>query len=298
MLGVPIVALSIPPSATSAEIRDGRVKSADSEIISSLSSSKEVTSTSNSTSSTPLPPRRGIYLSIPLRFLTTSPFILDDGTPRIVQVTSTICIAHTGVGADGRALCDVAVKLALDYRYIYGEEISLEELLEGIAENIQERTMKGGSRPYGCALLIGCLGSGDNDGQPMMYRVDPSGAVVLLNPVSYEETSRETTTTIEGSGKRRSGSVAFLGNWDPLRQKKDAIRSQLETQPFANEEELQDVLVDVARQTYVDEVPLSEGSVLQSTKKRLNQPVLFASFTHERGLQISRITRQPKVSND
>ena len=294
MLGVPIVALSIP-SATSAEIRDGRVKSADSEIISSLSSSKEVTTTSNST---PLPPRRGIYLSIPLRFLTTSPFLLDDGTPRIVQVTSTICIAHTGVGADGRALCDVAVKLALDYRYIYGEEISLEELLEGIAENIQERTMKGGSRPYGCALLIGCLGSGDNDGQPMMYRVDPSGAVVLLNPVSYEETSRETTTTIEGSGKRRSGSVAFLGNWDPLRQKKDIIRRQLETQQFANEEELQDVLIDVARQTYVDEVPLSEGSALQSTKKRLNQPVLFASFT-QYGLQISRrITRQPKVSND
>lgn len=206
MLGVPIVALSIP-SVTSAEIRDGRVKSADSEIISSLSSSNEVAATpvSPNSHSTPLSPRGGIYLSIPLRFLTTSPFLLDDGTPRIVQVTSTICIAHTGVGADGRALCDVAVKLALDYRYIYGEEISLEELLEGIAENIQERTMKGGSRPYGCALLIGCLGSGDNGGQPMMYRVDPSGAVVLLNPVSYEETSRETTTTIEGSAKRRRG---------------------------------------------------------------------------------------------
>ena len=35
-------------------------------------------------------------------------------------------------GADGRALCDVAVQLALDYRYVYGEEISAEELLEGL----------------------------------------------------------------------------------------------------------------------------------------------------------------------
>ena len=299
MLGVPIVALSMPPiydgeesesSMPSNDVkREGLIQSVDAG---STTNKEETTTRKHSL-------RGGIYLSIPLRFLTTSPFLIDDGTPRVVQLTSSICATHTGVGADGRALCDIAMNIALDYRYVYGEEISVEELLEGLAEKVQEMTMKAGSRPFGCALLIGSLGNSEDgnafESRPAMYRVDPSGAVVLLssfddnnsNPSRKEGEAGQETETKEQSGRRRS--VAFLGNWDPLRQKKDGIQNQLENQQFTNEEELQNMLVDVAKQTFMDETSISEESTLLHERTRQNKPVLFASFTREYGLQLSRI---------
>lgn len=162
MLGVPIVALSIPSIDDAPTAKSGVPTAAmvgETEYV-----SDEATPSTKTTSSPPndLPSQGGIYLSIPLRSLTASPFLIDDGTPRIVQLTSSLCVTHTGVGADGRALCDIAIKLALDYRYVYGEDISVEELMEGLAEKVQEMTMRAGSRPFGCALLVGCLGSDDS----------------------------------------------------------------------------------------------------------------------------------------
>jgi len=95
-------------------------------------------------------------------------------------------------------------------------------------------------------------------------------------------------TRVDRSGRR--GTAAFLGNWDPLRQKKDAIRSQLENQQFTNEDELQNMLIDVAQQSYADLSEISEEIPSHSSMgKRVSRPVLFASFTREHGLRISRI---------
>ncbi|KAL7542405.1 hypothetical protein ACHAXR_013408 [Thalassiosira sp. AJA248-18] len=295
MLGVPIVALSIPPVDEVPTTSDVPTSAIEGEIESDLETSAPSSKGATAKIINPLPSQGGIYLSMPLRFLTTSPFLIDDGTRRVTQIASSICVTHTGVGADGRVLCDMAIKLALDYRYMYGEEISVEELLEGLAEKVQEMTMKPGSRPFGSALLVGCLGSdcGHGNSRPTMYRVDPSGAVVMLSSFDHRDgfhpgTSKDLDQeTIEDVGRR--GSVAFLGNWDPLRQKKDDIRSQLENQQFTNEKELQDSLIDAARQTYIDDIPMSEENPSKSTGRRLNQPILFASFTRERGLQISHI---------
>ena len=298
MLGVPIVALSIPSSA---DVNDD-VSTISNNVDSCIGSTQEpstktvVAKTIESSSRTSsLPPQGGIYLSIPLRFLTTSPLLLDDGTPRIVQITPMICLAHTGVGADGRALCDMAISMALDYRYLYGEDISVEELLEGLAEKVQQMTMKVGSRPFGSALLVGWLGWPDDDGRsdPTMYRVDPSGAVTLLNSSSNSIlTTEDKCVPRESTGdETRRGSVAFLGNWDQLRQKKDDIQSQLERHQYTNEEEVQDMLIDAARQTYMVESSIG-SSISKDGENRMvvnQQPALFASFTRDRGLQISRI---------
>eukprot|EP01082_Thalassiosira_pseudonana_P013604 g12165.t1 g12165 contig6:1355921-1357020(+) len=191
------------------------------------------------------------------------------------------------VGADGRALCDIAIKLALDYRYLYGEEMPVAELLEGLAEKMQEMTMKGGARPFGCALLVGYLG--DDGGIPSMYRVDPSGVVQLLTSYNNMQVfdsvddSEDNTTTRKRSGRR--GSFAFLGNWSTLGQKKDTIQSQLQNQAFKNEEEVQRMLVTAARQTFEEDM----SDTVLSTEKRKNQPVLFIAFTRERSLQVSRV---------
>lgn len=258
---------------------------------------------------------RGIYISMPLRSVASSPLIIDDGTPRIVQLTSTICVVHTGVIADGRALCDVATAMALDYAYIYGMEITVEEVLAGLADKMQEMTMKAGSRPYGCALLVACLGNrnsvhddDDDDDRPTMYRVDPNGAVVLLTPLVDDggvEDSESAITSLDdmdannvvrGRSRRGSSSVTFLGNWDRnLHPKIDEMRSQVPNERYANESEIQNLLLDIAKQTFVDDSEsswstTSEEISHQSKEKLLKQhPMLFASFTREYGLRLSRI---------
>ena len=260
MLGAPVVALSIPPSSETI------VTTPDSE--------------SRST-----PPDEGIYMCIPLRFLgTNSPLIIDDGTPRIVPISSSICICHTGVGADGRALCDIAVSLALDYRYVYGEEISLEELLETLAEKVQEMTMKAGARPYGCALLVACLGNGNVDGLDKgrganMYRIDPSGSVELLNA----------NDRLNAENERRS-SVVFLGKWNS--QKEQDLRTQFGSQQYINEQQVQDALISA-----VEENDDSTPTQSTSNEGKGDQTFLYASFTRKGGLQISRITREMREDN-
>ena len=248
---------------------------------------------------------RGIYISMPLRSIASSPLIIDDGTPRIVRLTSTLCVIHTGVNADGRALCDVATAMALDYAYIYGMEITVEELLAGLADKMQEMTMKAGSRPYGCALLVACLGSSnsssssddnndDDYDRPTMYRVDPNGAVVLLTPLVDDtgaEDSESAITSLDddmdanyvvGGRRRGSSSVAFLGDWGRnLRQKIAQMKSQLTHERYANENEIKNLLLDIVKQ---------ENIIHQSKETLLKQhPMLFASFTREYGLRLSRI---------
>jgi hypothetical protein len=258
---------------------------------------------------------RGIYISLPLRSIASSPLIIDDGTPRIVQLTSTICVVHTGVNADGRALCDVATAMALDYEYIYGMEITVEELLAGLADKMQEMTMKAGSRPYGCALLVACLGSSsssssyddDDDDRPTMYRVDPNGAVVLLTPLvddGGEEDSESAITislddmdaNVVRDRRRGSSSVAFLGDWGRnLRQKIDQMKSQLTHRRYANESEIKNLLLDIVKQTFIDSESswstTSEENIIHQSKETLlkQHPMLFASFTREYGLRLSRI---------
>jgi len=288
MLGVPILAYSIPSKTV--EISDiststSVITEQSSECINDTSTTKTVSTKTISDNIQPCSSiHEGIYISLPLRFLSTSPFLLDDGTPRIIQLTPSLCIAHSGVGADGRVLCDIAIKLALDYRYVYGEEISVEELLQGLAEKMQEMIMKVGARPFGCALFIGYLGSSnDNREEPAMYRVDPSGAVVLLNRI-------DDSTNILIESRRGRGSVAFLGNWDrSLEQTKDDIQRQLEDHNFANEKELQSMMVEVTKSTYLTEQQSVISASQSNEKKKMNQPALFASFTREQGLKISHI---------
>ncbi|KAL7481447.1 hypothetical protein ACHAW6_007129 [Cyclotella cf. meneghiniana] len=271
-LGVPIVALAL-----SGETMEG-------EFPSSVSSTSQLT-TSSATQHA-IPSNGGIYISVPMRFLTTSPLLIDDGTPRIVPLTSSLCLVHTGVGADGRALSEVAVRLVMDYKFLYGEDMELQELLAGLSAKMQEMTMKAGSRPYGCALLVCSLGEG---GANAMYRVDPSGAVVLTSSVdrdlsleSHVESADGTTT--KSVGRRRS--VTLMGNWEAQMQNQDIIRQELENKACVNEEQIQNILVNAARQTFSDES--SDFSEMKLSHKQV--PVLFASFTHERGLEIKRIT--------
>lgn len=92
-----------------------------------------------------------------------------DGTPRIVQLTSSIVLAHSGVSADGRAVMAAVQRLAIEYQYTFDEEIPIENLLEELSMLFQDYTVKPGYRPFGCSILVATPES--------RYKMEPSGSV-------------------------------------------------------------------------------------------------------------------------
>jgi hypothetical protein len=95
--------------------------------------------------------------------------------------------------------------------------------------------------------------------------------------------------------RRGSSSVAFLGDWGRnLRQKIDQMKSQLTHGRYANESEIKNLLLDIVKQTFVDDsewLTTREQNIIHQSKETLlkQHPMLFASFTREYGLRLSRI---------
>ncbi len=79
--------------------------------------------------------------------------------------------ASAGHVADARQLIDLARRQAQGNRLRYGEPVGVETLTKFVTDHIQENTQRGGTRPYGAALLIG----GIDDGEPRLFAADPSG---------------------------------------------------------------------------------------------------------------------------
>jgi 20S proteasome alpha/beta subunit len=98
----------------------------------------------------------------------------DDGTARFVKVSPDIVVAHSGVAADGRIAIAAGQRLAVEHEFTFDETIPVQVFLEAMALLFQEYTMKAGARPFGCALLVGSLDTGE------LYRLDPSGSVETL----------------------------------------------------------------------------------------------------------------------
>jgi len=207
----------------------------------------------------------GIYFASPQRLLASSPLVLGDGTPRFVQITDSICVGHTGVTSDGRALITKATELALSHRYVYGKEITQEELLAGLSAEMQSYTHKPGCRPYGSLIVVGCLGREDDE--HAVFQIDPSGTIRLL-------------AALHGSHVEETGtSAAFVGNWnahDTL-----SMKRELERRKFESEEQIQSALAELARATYDD-------GVLSGKQEEKYTPVMIASFSRRKGLQITK----------
>ncbi|RAW45492.1 proteasome subunit alpha [Halorubrum sp. 48-1-W] len=94
--------------------------------------------------------------------------------------------ASAGHVADARQLIDLARRQAQGNRLRYGEPLGVETLTKFITDHIQENTQRGGTRPYGAALLIG----GIDDGEPRLFAADPSG------------TPNEWKATVIGGGRQ------------------------------------------------------------------------------------------------
>ncbi|MFO8114024.1 MAG: archaeal proteasome endopeptidase complex subunit alpha [Halorubrum sp.] len=94
--------------------------------------------------------------------------------------------ASAGHVADARQLIDLARRQSQGNRLRYGEPVGVETLTKFLTDHIQENTQRGGTRPYGAALLIG----GIENGEPRLFAADPSG------------TPNEWKATVIGGGRQ------------------------------------------------------------------------------------------------
>ncbi|XP_068152915.1 proteasome subunit alpha type-2 [Drosophila tropicalis] len=91
---------------------------------------------------------------------------------RVEMVNKYIGMVYSGMGPDYRLLVKQARKIAQNYYLVYKESIPVTQLVQRVANLMQEYTQSGGVRPFGVSLLI----CGWDNGRPYLYQSDPSGA--------------------------------------------------------------------------------------------------------------------------
>lgn len=93
---------------------------------------------------------------------------------KVEMITKNIGMAYSGMGPDYRVLVKAARKLAQQYYLTYEEQIPTSQLVQRVANVMQEYTQSGGVRPFGVSLLI--AGWDEDTKTPNLYQCDPSGA--------------------------------------------------------------------------------------------------------------------------
>jgi len=96
----------------------------------------------------------------------------DDSIHKVEMITDNIGMIYSGMGPDYRVLLTRARKIAQVYTKKFGESIPTIQLVQKVANVMQEYTQSGGVRPFGVSLLI----CGFDDGKPYLFQCDPSGA--------------------------------------------------------------------------------------------------------------------------
>lgn len=101
--------------------------------------------------------------------------LYDDSTIHKVElITKNIGMVYSGMGPDYRVLVKSARKLAGQYYLTYQEQIPTLQLVQRVANVMQEYTQQGGVRPFGVSLLV--AGWDEDEKRPYLYQCDPSGA--------------------------------------------------------------------------------------------------------------------------
>ncbi|WP_459195044.1 archaeal proteasome endopeptidase complex subunit alpha [Halosimplex sp. J119] len=100
-----------------------------------------------------------------------SPLMEPDSIEKVHDLDGRLGVATAGHVADARRLVDYGRQYAQRERLRYGEAPGVEPVAKAVADQIQESTQTGGTRPFGAALLVG----GVVDGDPALYEIDPSG---------------------------------------------------------------------------------------------------------------------------
>ena len=114
----------------------------------------------------------GVVLAKAYKKASDKSLVVEGHSLHILRVTESTIATYAGLPADFRALVDAARTIAIDLEKTNGFPPSASMLATEVGRRVQERTQRGGFRPYGCALLLASPSS--------LYRVDPSGWVAPL----------------------------------------------------------------------------------------------------------------------
>ena len=100
-----------------------------------------------------------------------SSLMVSESIEKLHKLDDHLGTTNAGHVADARQLIDFARRMAQGNRLRFGEPVGVETLAKYVTDHIQENTQRGGTRPYGAALLIG----GIDNGTPRLFGADPSG---------------------------------------------------------------------------------------------------------------------------
>ena len=116
--------------------------------------------------------RDGVVLAKAYKKASDKSLVVEGHSLHILRVTETTIATYAGLPADFRALVDAARTIAIELEKFNGFPPSASMLATEVGRRVQERTQRGGFRPYGCSLILASPSS--------LYRVDPSGWVAPL----------------------------------------------------------------------------------------------------------------------
>lgn len=104
----------------------------------------------------------------------SSDLLVSDTIEKIYQVDDHLAVAASGHVADARQLVDFARRESQRNTYMYEEPLETDTLAKALGDHIQQYTQYGGTRPFGCALLI----AGSTREGPALIESEPSGAII------------------------------------------------------------------------------------------------------------------------
>jgi len=124
-----------------------------------------------------------------------SKMLVPGTNKRIFPVSRKSGMAAAGMSADSRQLVTRARSEAHQYMSSYGEEIPSGLLAERLGLFVHAYTLYGSIRPFGCAVLLGCV---DKDTKtPTLFCVEPQGMVYKYKGTAVGKGKQAAKTEIE-----------------------------------------------------------------------------------------------------
>eukprot|EP01113_Clastostelium_recurvatum_P049610 TRINITY_DN921_c0_g1_i2.p1 TRINITY_DN921_c0_g1~~TRINITY_DN921_c0_g1_i2.p1 ORF type:complete len:249 (-),score=71.52 TRINITY_DN921_c0_g1_i2:130-876(-) len=122
-----------------------------------------------------------------------SKMLVEGSNKRIASIDRHVGFAFAGLMADARQLVNKAREEARSYKNMYDEPVPARTLNERMSQYMQQHTLYGSVRPFGCSILLGVY---DKKG-PHLYMIEPSGVSYGYFGVAIGKARQAAKTEIE-----------------------------------------------------------------------------------------------------